>query len=361
MIRFSILMLFFYVSLSAQVKKFPVPKAGFDPRTYVAARILQPLKIDGRLVEFSWQTAKWSEPFVDIRGKAGPQPRFRTRVKMLWDDRCFYFAAELEEPHVWATLTKRDAVIYHDNDFEIFIDPDGDTHNYYELEINALNTVWDLFLDKPYRDGAHPLFFWDIRGLQTAVQVQGTLNNPADTDSGWTVEMAIPWEVLKECANKATPPQNGDQWRLNFSRVQWQTRVENGNYVKRTDASGNVLREDNWVWSPQGLVAMHYPEMWGIVQFSEQPAGSQVPQVQITEEDRVKWKLRQVYYAQKEYFREHGKYASGTELPGSLKQSEFFENLQIFLTPSMFEARIANDSDQSVWYIRQDGLIWNEK
>ena len=26
-------------------------------------------------------------------------------------------------------------------------------------------------------------------------------------------------------------------------------------------------KEDNWVWSPQGLVDMHVPERWGVVQF----------------------------------------------------------------------------------------------
>ena len=28
--------------------------------------------------------------------------------------------------------------------------------------------------------------------------------------------------------------------------------------------------EHNWVWSPQGLIAMHYPEMWGEVLFADQ-------------------------------------------------------------------------------------------
>ena len=66
------------------------------------------------------------DDFQDIEGDKKPRPRFRTRAKMLWDDQFFYVAAELEEPHVWATLTKHDSVIFHDNDFEIFIDPDGD-------------------------------------------------------------------------------------------------------------------------------------------------------------------------------------------------------------------------------------------
>ena len=61
-----------------------------------------------------------------------------------------YLAARLEEPHLWATLTDRDAILYREHDFELFIDPDGDALAYYELEINALGTEFDLFLDRPY-------------------------------------------------------------------------------------------------------------------------------------------------------------------------------------------------------------------
>ena len=45
----------------------------------------------------------------------------------------------------------------------MFIDPDGDNHLYYEFEINALNTVWDLLLPKPYRDGGPALNGWESR------------------------------------------------------------------------------------------------------------------------------------------------------------------------------------------------------
>ena len=106
---------------------------------------------------------------------------------MLWDDQYLYVAAELEEPHVWATLTEHDSVIFHDNDFEVFLNPSGDGLNYFEFEINALNTSWDLFLPKPYREGGKADNSWDIPGLRTAVHVNGTLNDPRDTDRGWTV------------------------------------------------------------------------------------------------------------------------------------------------------------------------------
>ena len=55
------------------------------------------------------------------------------------------------------TKTKRDEIVFHDNDFEVFLNPSGDGRDYFEFEINALNTTWDLRLVKPYRDGGPAL------------------------------------------------------------------------------------------------------------------------------------------------------------------------------------------------------------
>jgi hypothetical protein len=46
----------------------------------------------------------------------------------------------------------------------VFIDPNGDNHEYYELEINALNTTWDLLLPKPYKDDGKAVNGWENRG-----------------------------------------------------------------------------------------------------------------------------------------------------------------------------------------------------
>jgi hypothetical protein len=51
-------------------------------------------------------------------------------------------------------------------------------------------------------------------------------------------------------------------WRINFSRVEWKLDVKDGRYVKVPDT-----KEDNWVWSPQFVVDMHRPRMWGCVEF----------------------------------------------------------------------------------------------
>ena len=114
-------------------------------------------------------------------------------------------AAELEEPHVWATLTEHDSVIFRDNDFEVFLNPSGDGRNYFEFEINALNTGWDLFLPKPYREGGKADNSWEIPGLRTAVAIDGTLNDASDRDRGWTVEIAFPWTAFASRAPVAPP------------------------------------------------------------------------------------------------------------------------------------------------------------
>lgn len=358
-------LLFFSSSLFApnKVSEPPVP---FSPENYVCYRVKVPLKVDGLLDEPSWRAADWTKEFVDIEGKLRPKPRLRTRVKMLWDERYFYIAAELEEPNLWATLTERDAVIYQDNDFEVFIDPDGDTHNYYELEINALETVWDLFLVKPYRDGGPAVHSWDINGLQSAVNLNGTLNKPDDKDKGWTVELAFPWEVLKECLPGRKPPLAGDELRVNFSRVEWKLQVEDGKYVKMIDQStGKTFPEDNWVWSPQGIINMHYPERWGYVQLSDKIVGTTKESFHFRPEEKIKWALRRVYYRQWAYHAGHQAFArdlvelgfKGKEKELEVAGSSFPPRIQI--TDSLFEVSYKSESGER-WHIRQDGLVWKD-
>ncbi len=232
------------------------------PLHYACPRTPSSPSLSGHIDDPVWDLAPWSADFVDIEGDLKPKPRFRTRAKMLWDETALYIAAEMEEPDVWGTLTERDSVIFQDNDFEVFLDPDGDAKSYFELEVNALNTVWDLYLSVPYRDGGQADNAWCIAGLRTAVGIRGSLNDPSTVDEGWSLEIAIPWAALADRAGMPCPPATGDGWRINFSRVQWQVRVVEGRYEKVPG-----LPEDNWVWSPQGVVDMHQPEVWGFLEF----------------------------------------------------------------------------------------------
>lgn len=302
------------------------------PKGYVCYRAARPVLVDGRLDDAVWKAVPWTDDFVDIEGDARPRPRFRTRAKMLWDDSFFYVAAELEEPHVWGTLTNHDAVIFHDNDFEVFIDPDGDSHEYYEFEINALNTGWDLFLKQPYKDGGPALNEWEIPGLATGIHVRGTLNHPIDKDEGWTVEMAFPWKALAGYAHRPAPPRDGDQWRVNFSRVEWLTDIVEGKYRK---VAGR--REDNWVWSPQGIIDMHRPEKWGYVQFTTARVATFRPDPTLP----ARHALQEIYYAQRDYKETHKRWAQSLgELGlGQLKLPKSVKSVNLNAAPDGFQVR----------------------
>ena len=74
----------------------PIPSTPPVVRRYLAPYAPMPVKVDGRLDDSAWQAAEWSEPFVDIEGPRRPAPRWRTRVKMLWDSTSLYVGAQLE-------------------------------------------------------------------------------------------------------------------------------------------------------------------------------------------------------------------------------------------------------------------------
>ena len=90
---------------------FPTPKIDYSPRSYVCYKAPAPILVDGKMNDPFWEKVDWSESFIDIEGDLKPLPFFDTKVKMLWDENYFYFVAQMEEPHVWATLKDRDAII----------------------------------------------------------------------------------------------------------------------------------------------------------------------------------------------------------------------------------------------------------
>lgn len=277
--------------------RIPIPEVGFNPPVYLCRRASKPFVLDGRLDKDFWQDAPFTDAFSDIQGPRMPLPRFMTRAKMLWDKDNFYFGAQLDGNEIWGTITQRDDVIFQDNDFEIFIDPDSDTQQYYEFEMNVLNTVWDLFLPIAYRDGGSGLNGYDIRGLRTAVSVDGVPNDPSAPCRGWSVEVVIPFAALTECLPQKRPPRVGEFYRVNFSRVQWKVDIEDGCYRKRIDSqTGAPLPEDNWVWAPTGVINIHYPELWAFVFFTQ--GTEDTSHYTIPRDEYLKWELRKLYYAQ---------------------------------------------------------------
>lgn len=257
----------------------PTVEVLHPPLVYDCPRLEAPPAFDGDLESGAWAAAAWTADYRDIEGEARIDPRYRTRSKMAWDDSNLYIGCEMEEPDLWATYDRRDMIVFHENDFEVFIDPDGDGDEYYEIEINVLGTIFDLFLQRPYRLGGPAEHGWDASGMRFAIHASGTVNDASDRDEGWVVELAIPFADLKPPTRRAdgtewtlppitehlraTVPSIGDVWRINFSRVQWDLEVHEGAYRK---VEGRP--EHNWTWTPQWEINMHVPERWGMLRFT---------------------------------------------------------------------------------------------
>ena len=217
----------------------------------------QPITIDGKLDDAAWQAAAWTADFVNLRGPNAPErpPPPRTRAKVTFDDRNLYIAAEVSDSDVRAAMKEHDSPLYRENAFEVFIDPDDDGANYVELEINALNTTFDLLMSKPYAQRGKADEAWEIAGLRTAVQIDGTLNESGDADKGWRLEMAIPWSAIKDLTADALPPKPGTRFRVNLARV-------------ISPPAGSDAKTRYATWSPINEPSLHVPARWGWVEFA---------------------------------------------------------------------------------------------
>ncbi len=259
----ALLLVLFCTRLVAQTVS---SSASHSEKNYKARMAKRPIKVDGKLNEHDWKQAVLISDFEDIEGASKPKPAFSTTVKMMWDSQYLYIGAVLEEPHLWGTLKKHDDIIYRDHDFEVFIDPMGDGEQYFEIEINVLGTIMDLFMNKPYKKGGTFDMGWNTNGMLSRVIANGTINDNTDIDSGWTVEMAIPFTAISR-NNRIASPSTTNPWRINFSRVQWTLEPDGKSYQKKLNENKRPMAEYNWVWNPSGVIEMHVPVKWGYLYF----------------------------------------------------------------------------------------------
>jgi len=294
------------------------------------------------------------DDFHDIEGDSLPRPWKYTRVKVLWDEEALYVGAELQDDTIWATVMGRDELIFVDNDFEIFLAPQDSSHRYFEIEMNAANAVWDLLMERPQRDCVRRIIGWDVQGLESAVHIDGEINNPYADNRRWTVEVKIPWFSLRECGlDQCYPvklaPEVGEIWRMTFSRVEYEVDVVDGRYVKRTDEKGKELPEHNWLWAPTGIYDAHVPEMWGYLVFTE--AGEEYP---LPEADAAKLVLRRLYYREHAYCCKEGAFTC--DAAALLGEEAEHWGVKAYVTPSMFEGVLIFHGEE--YHINQDGYLW---
>jgi len=265
------------------------PRTGDATQPYIARRTRP---------ERTWDRAERSPRFADMA--TGAPGLFDTRAAVLWDDEALHVKFWVEEPFLAASAQERDDIVFLDNDVEVLIDG-GDA--YYEFEINALGTIYEVFFiwqdafgpgsrfDVPEFDllagralsfagdddrsgptfwrGGHPrgprwaFRNWDFPGLRATVTLDGTLNDDSDVDRGWEVEASFPWAGMTHlAAGRSLPPKPGDEWRLFIGR-----------FERLVLGGREVLPHPAWCWTPHGRYDTHRPESWTRVVFSGELGG----------------------------------------------------------------------------------------
>jgi len=266
--------------------------------TCVCLRAPEPIRVDGRFDEAYWEIAPTLVQLQIVDGRPPPHP---CEARMLWDERCLYVGLSMQSPNVWATIgpdtpeprelwtSSAEAaarfIMLKDPFVKLLLDPDGDGQDYVEFHINALNRVNDVWLghgstrtDRQELDMSPTNYHleWDCAGLTSAVHVQGTLNVPADTDQGWTAEIAIPWASLKALTKGSCPPKPGEVWRVMVGSVFREQPAGERTYA---------------TWPVMGVRDVHQPDRFGFVRFSAAMAEPGPDSAHARREGALGWKM----------------------------------------------------------------------
>jgi len=227
--------------------------------TYTAQRRIDTITVDGLLTEASWANAVSTSIFTVWDGSVAPV-ELQTSAKMIWDDQYLYVGITAKDPDVYATYVGRDVRCWDQDNFEVFVTVPGTT-GYVEVEGSPIGAFWDGYWTSVYNG---PGATYTMTNLQVGGHVNGTLNNPADQDIGFTGEIRFPFSDIYQVSGGH--PTNGTQLRINLNRINWDTPETLGG----TGAQGS---RTFYTWSPlPGAKAdFHQPDKFGTVTFSTNP------------------------------------------------------------------------------------------
>jgi Carbohydrate family 9 binding domain-like/Domain of unknown function (DUF5916) len=180
----------------------------FSPEDTVRIpRIEAPIVVDGRLDDAAWAAASVLDGFVQTQPGDNIPPSVPTSVRLAWDDDALYFGFVAKDTprHIRATVTRRDDVLQ-DDYVQVFLDTFGDHRRAYDMIFNPLGVQQDGI----FTEGSEPDFSVDV-----VMTSRGTIS-----DSGYTVEVAIPFRSLRYSIREDRP------WGLHIVRVRKDSREE---------------------------------------------------------------------------------------------------------------------------------------
>ena len=222
---FSIIFIFFSLRVFAQDSLIHAKSNSRLPdstKTYTASRIEKAPRIDGVLDDAIWQSIPATNTFTQNVPIEGRSPKFKTEVKIGYDNFAVYVSAMLYDdfpdsiPH---ELGKRDDGGLNADFFRFVIDPYDARHDAYDFGVYASGVQVDSKFSDPTFDAV-----WE-----SATKINS---------KGWCVEIKIPYSAIR------FPKKPVQEWGLQLTR----SAVRNREF-------------DQWCLTPKG--SANPQRFWG--------------------------------------------------------------------------------------------------
>ncbi|KFF04577.1 carbohydrate-binding family 9-like protein [Flavobacterium reichenbachii] len=219
------------LSFTSYSQNIPIPKTN------------EKLIIDGDLSD-------WKTPFLGpfVIHNSGGKATQNTFVSLSWNNENLYIAYRSEDSNIIGKSQPKDSKIYETDDLvEMFIDPDGDGKNYFEIGVNAFSTHYDMAVKciSPDCGGWNTDMNYNISDLETASKI---------TEEGFCIEIKIPFSSLEKIKNGGfTKPKAGTKWKANTFRIDY----------------GNTTEYLALQYYKSLKFGFHHPEEFAVFEFAE--------------------------------------------------------------------------------------------
>jgi hypothetical protein len=163
-------------------------------------RLSEKIKVDGRLDDPAWQSARKLGNFAEVEPGDNVRPAVETEALVAYDDEYLYVAFRCYDNNpsaIRATITDRDRM-FADDWVGVFIDTFRDQQNGYEFVVNPRGIQGDLRRSRNNEDSSYDAVWYSAGRL---------------TDDGWTAEIALPFRSIR------FPNAEVQSWGIHFFRT----------------------------------------------------------------------------------------------------------------------------------------------
>jgi hypothetical protein len=156
-----------------------------SPTAALAARVIQPPVLDGKDDDAMWLSAQVIDHFLEYEPNEGADPRFKTEVRIAYDDKYLYVLGRMYDPapdSIMALLSRRD-VRTQSEWLKLVIDSYNDNHTAYQFIVNPVGVKRDFYV---YNDNTEDPSWDGVWDVATSVDSRG-----------WVAEFRIPFSQLR--------------------------------------------------------------------------------------------------------------------------------------------------------------------